>query len=78
MFGTDNPFFPPLHQSSSNNNKNNNISRINGRSDSTDDDDNDDVKWPSTQKVYQCIDELSNVEHKKLIIETNARKLFNL
>jgi hypothetical protein len=76
MFGTDNPFFPPLHQSNNNNNNNNNITRIDDSS--TDDDDDDVVKWPSTQKVYQCIDELSNVEHKKLIIETNAKKLFNL
>ena len=74
MFGTDNPFFPPLLQSNNNNSNNNNITRIDGSS--TDDDDV--VKWPSTQKVYQCIDELSNVEHKKLIIETNAKNLFNL
>ena len=73
MFGTDNPFFPPLLQSNNNNSNNNNITRIDGSS--TDD---DVVKWPSTQKVYQCIDELSNVEHKKLIIETNEKNLFNL
>jgi hypothetical protein len=75
MFGTDNPFFPPLHNNNNNNNNNNNITRID---DSSTDDDDVVVKWPSTQKVYQCIDELSNVEHKKLIIETNARNLFNL
>jgi len=92
MFGTDNPFFPPLHHSSNNNNNNNyqannsssthNITNIGGSSSdsisNSIDDSIDNIKWPSTQKVYQCIDELNNVEHKKLILQTNAMKLFNL
>ena len=89
MFGTDNPFFPPLHHSNNNNNNNYqannssstyNITNIDGSSsDSISSIDDNNIKWPSTQKVYQCIDELNNnMEHKKLILQTNAMKLFNL
>jgi predicted TIM-barrel fold metal-dependent hydrolase len=54
VFGTDNPFFPPLHEKDITN-----------------------VVWPSTAKVYQCIDELDeNIRNK--ILFTNATKILDL
>ena len=73
MFGTDNPFFPPLHHSNTNSDSNIHSSNSCSSSDTV-----YDLKWPSTQKVYQCIDELSNAVIKEEILTTNASRLFNL
>ncbi|RYY82374.1 hypothetical protein EON63_13455 [archaeon] len=58
MFGTDNPFFPPLNTQDV-------VSAV----------------WPSTRKVYQCIEEVSmegGVGVRAKILYANAQRILKL
>ncbi len=57
MFGTDNPFFPPVGVPA---------------------DKVTTASWPSTVKVQQCIDGLSDPAQRALIRNGNAKTLFGI